>query len=984
MNPTHPGILAKTLLLISLSVCGLTAGFIAFSYGLVVDRFQSLESEETSVNLERVVRELENKLHRVESSVSDWAPWDETAVFIQQLNDDYKDKNLRPDPFQTLDLNFMLFFNAAGSLVHSQFHNLDTGQAAASDPAVIQAIQALPPLFRHASAKDQTSGMVVTPTGMALVASAPIVTSTFEGPILGTLVFGRYLDKQVVAQISAQTQLAVRTHAPLIHQQLFTEAAVRTPHAPLSRQFAVRVADGGTVNGYALINDLADRPGLVFEIAQERKLFRQGVTMWRQHALFSLLLGLVFILVLVVLLNRGILRHLTRLTSEVGAIAVSGRHDGRVTVSSQDEIGELAIQINTMLESLHWLQRQREDNERHLQTIIDSIHCGIMIVDAENRHILSINRTGAAMLNRSPEAVIGQVCHQFACPQQQHDCPVLDRGEQVDLSERSLLRADNSLLPVLKSVAVIEKEGRQLLIESFIDISGLKQAQEKLRINELKYRQFFDDDLTGKFLGDIDGQILDCNRAFAEMLGYQEVNEVKGVNFRQHYFIAGNRADKLQRLTKSGKLIRDEEILRHRDGSPIYCIGNIVGEFDEQGQLIHIRGYVMDDTKRVLLEQEVRQAQKLEAIGTMAGGIAHDFNNILAGIMGYAELILRDLEQQPQARHQQLLRNILSAGERARALIHKILTFSRQAESEPQPIRLQQTIDDAVDLIRASLPSTIAIEHRSDSRATVLADPIQIHQVFMNLCTNAGHAMKESGGTLTISLEDVTLDSQFTSDHPELRPGEYVRVEVSDSGEGIPEHLLGRIFDPFFTTKKKGEGTGLGLAMVHGIVSSMHGLIQVVSQPGQGTRFTIHLPIVQETGDKAPAAPQTVPTGSEHVVYVDDEEFLVDIGTEILRGLGYLVTGFTDSDLALGYLLAHEGEVDLVISDMTMPKLTGLDLARNLQELDAPPPVIICTGHNEGMTTTDLAPLGVREMLLKPITVNKLAEAVRRVLDAGA
>ncbi len=983
MHTKHLGILAKTLLIVCTLVVVLTLSFLAVSFKLVTDKFQELEVDEARLNLERVVNDVGDSRKKLETIVGDWAPWDDTYIFIRELNQEFIEKNLSKEGFQTLGLDFMLFFDDSNQLVYSRFFYPHQPITTSPDTSVIYALKAAPSFFLFDSNQAKKSGIIRSKTTPVFVASAPIVTSTYEGPARGTLVIGRYLDQAKIEQIGAQTRVKLEAFAyNQEYQRLFNSAdngQILIDSTPFP--VAYRELDARHLRAFTVINDLLDHPSLVFAVTLERKLLQQGRAMWKDHASSLILLGIVFISVLTLLLNRIILRRLTRLGDEVNQVAQAGRHDLRVTATQHDEIGSLAIGINEMLASLETLQTLQEKNEQHLRDIIDSINCGIMLVDPQDRRILSINQTGAAMAGRKPEEMTGQHCHQFICPNERHNCPVLDQKETIDLSERTILHADGRTIPVLKSVRRIEREGQTLLVESFINISELKAMQVELAASEAKYRQFFEEDLTGNFLSSSEGILLDCNPAFAEILGYSSPAQIIGKPMTGHYIHPDKRQKLLQRVIEKGRLERYEGVLRHRNGQPIYIVCNVIGEFDDQRQLQRIRGYVFDDTKRVILEKEIRQAQKLEAVGTMAGGIAHDFNNILGGIIGYAEIVLRDLDERQAPKSCHYLRNILSAGERARDLIEKILTFSRQSESQRTPVNLARTLEDVLHLIRVSLPSSITIIPSITNPPTVKADPIQIHQVLMNLCTNAGYAMKEEGGTLSIFLETVQLDADFTRRHPELTTGEYAKIRIEDTGKGIPAPLLDRIFDPFFTTKPKGEGTGLGLSMVHGIVKAMHGLIHVESQEGRGTSFTIYLPTVKEEEVMPTLMQHSIPTGQEHVVYVDDEGFLVDIGSEILRDLGYKVSGFTDSQEALDYLLQNDAKVDLIISDMTMPKLSGIELAKRLQSLEAPPPVIICTGHSEGLTQTDVAHIGIHQLLLKPVTVNKLAQAVREVLD---
>lgn len=381
------------------------------------------------------------------------------------------------------------------------------------------------------------------------------------------------------------------------------------------------------------------------------------------------------------------------------------------------------------------------------------------------------------------------------------------------------------------------------------------------------------------------------------------------------------------------------------------------------------------------LETQLRQAQKIEAIGTLAGGIAHDFNNILTPILGYSEMAMEALP--PDSPAVADIQEVVCAANRAKELILQILTFSRQAEQEWKPLKIQFVLKEALKLLRASIPTTIEIEQRIDPHCgAVFADSTQIHQIIMNLCTNAYHAMQKSGGILAVSLDEVELGREELGSKINLEPGPYVRLEVTDNGVGMNRVTMGKIFEPYFTTKPKGKGTGLGLSVVHGIMKSCGGEITVYSEPDLGTTFHLYFPVIKED-NLAPADDISVqiPTGNERILLVDDEEIIVKLGMQILKKLGYQVTTFTNSEEALHTFMHKPESFDLLITDLTMPRITGMQLAREALNIRADIPIILCSGFSELMNAEKAKSFGIREYIMKPIIKKDLAQVVRRVLD---
>ena len=386
-----------------------------------------------------------------------------------------------------------------------------------------------------------------------------------------------------------------------------------------------------------------------------------------------------------------------------------------------------------------------------------------------------------------------------------------------------------------------------------------------------------------------------------------------------------------------------------------------------------------DITKQVNMEVELLQSHKMESIGTLAGGIAHDFNNILAAIIGYTELSQMITSQKDEIAP--YLDKIFQAGNRARDLVQQILTFSRQTKQELKPLLIKLIVKEVLQLIKASLPSTIEIQGKIESDSLILGDPSQVHQILMNLCINASHAMQKDGGILKVDLTDFKLDSDLISRYPKLKLSPYIHLVVSDTGCGIPPDIMERIFDPFFTTKGQGEGTGLGLAVVHGIIKSLKGIIDVQSQPGKGTRINIFLPLIEAGKNQEKNMETPIPKGSEQILFVDDEPAIVEIGKKILESLGYHVVTRTSGIEALALFKRQSEKFDLVITDMTMPQITGDKLARELCSIKKDIPVILCTGFSSIMTENKAKEMGIKGFLMKPIVRFEMAVMIRKILD---
>ncbi len=542
------------------------------------------------------------------------------------------------------------------------------------------------------------------------------------------------------------------------------------------------------------------------------------------------------------------------------------------------------------------------------------------------------------------------------------------------------LTEDGKEFPLELNVATWFVDEKQFFSGIIRDISSRKKAEAELRDSEEKLNIIFNSTNDGILVADAESRkFVTGNKAICEMLGYtlEEITELGVDEIHPAESLTEIHHQFARQVRKEIDVFHEAPVLK-KDRSIFFA--DISATPTEIGGKKCLIGLFRDVTARKEMEEKVRQSQKMEAIGTLAGGIAHDFNNILSAIIGYSEIILTKAYSDDEIYH--YVEQVLQAGNRAKALVQQILTFSRKSIAEILPIKIQPIVKEVLNLLRSTLPTTIEIRQEIDENcAPINADTSQVHQIIMNLCTNAFHAMEETGGTLSVTLKEVNL-SVNESGALHLQPGYYAKLDVQDTGTGIKEDVISHIFDPYFTTKQQGKGTGLGLAVVYGIIENYGGKIVCSSRFGTGTIFSVFIKTVEATRKSKDEVQTTIlPLGKEKILFIDDEEALALLGEKILESLGYSVFSMTNSLQALETFRADPYQYDLIITDQTMPHLPGSELAKEMIKIRPDIPIIVCTGYSSIMNEKQANSIGIKAFLMKPVSKEVLAKEIRRVLD---
>lgn len=638
------------------------------------------------------------------------------------------------------------------------------------------------------------------------------------------------------------------------------------------------------------------------------------------------------------------------------------------------------------------VQAELEETRNLWQETFQAIPSPSLLLD-EKFHILEVNRAALDKLSSSAEVLVGKTCYEVF---HQSDGPIagcpMERllGSANDLSVEAKVEAFGGTY--LINCAPLRGIGGEIerFIHIAVDINARKRVEERLQESEARFRKLVENikelfwiregaseritylsPMFEPLFGIPKERMYSDPYAFMERVVPEDRPHVRDSHHQQ--LRLGRETDITYRIERDGELrwirakgypVRDEE-------GKVSWVGGIAEDITEMHK-------VMAEQKE--LETQLLHAQKLEAVGTLAGGIAHDFNNLLSSIIGFTELAMGDID--PESQPFEDLQQVLAAGLRAKKLTAQILSMARQGDDEVKPVKISSVAEESLSLLRSTIPSNIVIQHSFESEGYVMACGTRIHQVFMNLLTNAAHAMRKNGGQLTITVRDVEIEKV-----PEgvggARPGKHVSVEVRDTGEGIAQENLTDVFTPYFTTKDMGEGTGLGLSVSQGIVNQCGGWMTVVSSVGEGTTFTVFFPTIDKIGtiSREKVGASELPSGSEHILIVDDEYAIVKMLGKRLERLGYSTTQCTSSVAALELFRNSPEKYDLLVSDITMPEITGDILALEFRQIREDIPIVLCTGYSQRVSEGMLRELNIEALLMKPVGIKELSRAVRKGLD---
>ena len=733
------------------------------------------------------------------------------------------------------------------------------------------------------------------------------------------------------------------------------------------------------------------RLGTLFVIAGLNNVYKELLAGASIALMVTAVTVFLFATIILVIFRKLVTRHLATVAHFVNRLDMEKEGESlrlkrpASANNKEDELDHVVSAINNMRQNLLESTRQLRINQTILNKSQEIAKLGSWHLDIE-KNILSWSDEQYRIFGKTPQK-FGATYEAFLDAIHPDDRGRVDKAYSHAITNKTpyecihrIIRDDGEVRVVIeKSEDIANKSGQ--ITHSF----GFTQDITEQFFESQRYENIIKTSIDGFWVVDNQSRIVDVNEAYCKMVGFsrEEILQFSIANME-----AKESAEEVEQHVKmvikngSGRF---ESKHRKKDGNLIDVDISVNYSSQAGGDFFVFIRDISErkraDRERVMLETRLVQAQKMEAIGTLAGGIAHDFNNILGIILGYSQMAIDDAPA--DSRFKKDVEKVLTAANRAKDLVKQILAFSRQSQVERIPLKIQAVIKEGLNMLRSSIPSTISITKNIDSECgVILADPTQIHQILMNLCTNAYQAMEERGGTLSVSLKTTVIGSEDKELLMQIRQGEYVQLTVSDTGAGIRREDMEKIFNPYFTTKGIGTGTGLGLAIIHGIMADYGGTITVESEWGLGTTFHIYFPLIKQQELKQITVAEEIPKGTARILFIDDEELLLEVGQELLERQGYQVTSYQSSVEALAIFQNNPDKFDLVITDQTMPGMTGSELAQKMLQIRPDIPIILCTGYSNLVNEESVKVIGIKEFVLKPLTQELITNLVNKVLKA--
>jgi len=975
----------KTLIIISATVVSLLLVLYAASRTILLDGFAELEEQHTRQNVERARSALLDELSVLDTMVFDWAAWDDTYTFIKDANEEYIESNLVDETFTSPRLNFMLFINSAGQTVFSKGFDLYNEEEMPVPESLQKHLADDALILRHPDTESSLTGIVLLPEGPMLVASRPILTSEEEGSVRGTLIMGHYLDSAEIERLAEITHLSLTLRrfddaqmSPDFQAARSSLAASLSEKAPIF----VQPLDAESSAGYVLVRDIYGEPSLVLRADMPRGIYKQGQASVLYFLSSLLAVSLVFGVVTMLLLEKAVLSRMARLSADVSSIGASSDLSARVSVMGKDELSSLADAVNGMLAALEQSHSELRESEERYRLLFNSGNDMVFVSEMTNEgapgKLVEANDVACRRLGYTREELLQLSPLDIAAPESGSHFPALAEKlltEKQVLFETVGIAKDGTKVPVEIGTHLFDLNGQPAVLSIACDITERKQAEgerERLlaQIQEQaqQVQQIIDTVPEGLLLLDAAGQVILVNP-----VAEKDVAVLASAGVGDTLTHLGDRP-LAELLTSPPKGLWHEVTT---DGRSFEIIARPLEAGPEpEGWVLVIR----DVTREREIQQRAQQQERLAMVGQLAAGIAHDFNNIMATIVLYAQMLSQTEGLSPRSRER--LATINQQATHAVNLIRQILDFSRRAVLERQPMNLLPFVKEQIKLLERTLPENIKIDLSYGlGEYTLNADPTRMQQVMMNLALNARDAMPE-GGNLRIGLERIRIEDNKEAVLPEMEAGDWVRVTVSDTGAGIPPDDLPHVFDPFFTTKTPGKGTGLGLAQVHGIVKQHEGEIDVESQVGRGTTFTVYLPALPVHPAEAPTLelPALARGREETILVVEDNRATREALVDSLELLDYRGLAAADGREALAVMEQHGDEIALVLSDVVMPRMGGIALLHALRQRGLAVGVVMLTGHPLEERLGELQAQGLADWLPKPPSLERLTETVARAL----